>query len=323
MDPEIDLAKLKETYRADPLTYHIWSVAADCKVRSRAFWKHFTRMKRRHNWISVPLLILSSGTGVSSVAQIGGNGGATARALSVLVTVLGVSAAILTALQRYLRYSERAEESRYMAKSYARIARAIQYNMTLVESRAVVFKPEAFLKFVDGFHKDVDALLNESADVPHELLARRAAPFGWLRRRRAVPAAPAAPAPHVRVEMANAATEARDAAAATFEIPDWVRAPPGMTEMARGRPMRSPARVAEPEAVAPVTLDDIKGQISQYSAEQVRARDRAAATGAAAWLQRSPTFPRSPSLRWEDLPRRRRSRSRSRSRSPSPSPRGA
>lgn len=313
MDPEIDLAKLKETYRADPLTYHIWSVAADCKVRSRAFWKHFTRMKRRHNWISVPLLILSSGTGVSSVAQIGGNGGATARALSVLVTVLGVSAAILTALQRYLRYSERAEESRYMAKSYARIARAIQYNMTLVESRAVVFKPEAFLKFVDGFHKDVDALLNESADVPHELLARRAAPFGWLRRRRAVPAepgaAPAASAPHVRVEMAEAAPsgpgEARDAAAATFEIPDWVRAPPGMTEMARARPrVRSPARVAEPEAVAPVTLDDIKGQISQYSAGQARARDRAAATGAAAWLQRSPTFPRSPSLRWEDLPRR-------------------
>ena len=272
MDQEIDLAKLKETYRADPLTYHIWSVAADCKVRSRAFWQHFVRMKRRHNWISVPLLVLSSGTGVSSVAQIGGSDAATARALSILVTVLGVSVAILTALQRFLRYSERAEESRYMARNYAKIARAIQYNMTLVESQAIVFKPEAFLKFVESFHKDMDGLLGEATDLPHELLSRRASLRGWLGLRGARGGTGEAP----RVCVEKAQPRPRPDSAQHFD--DWVRTPPGMSAMVAERePARTPARIvdaASPSVDAryrPVTLDLIKEELSRRAA---RGRDR-------------------------------------------------
>ena len=285
MDQEIDLAKLKETYRADPLTYHIWSVAADCKVRSRAFWQHFVRMKRRHNWISVPLLILSSGTGVSSVAQIGGGNGAGA-ALSVLVTVLGVSVAILTALQRYLRYSERAEEARYMARSFARIARTIQYNMTLVESRAISFKPEAFVKFVDGIHKDMDTLLGETKDLPKELLSRREKLLGWLgvkgARSRGRDRAPSPP--RVCIEKASGAEsdaererDERDyeRGAAAREFDDWVRTPPGMSAMVAERePARTPARLVDAASPAvdaryqPVTLDRIKEELSLRAARE-------------------------------------------------------
>jgi len=297
MDQEIDLAKLKETYRADPLTYHIWSVAADCKVRSRAFWQHFVRMKRRHNWISVPLLILSSGTGVTSVAQIGGGNGAGA-ALSVLVTVLGVSVAILTALQRYLRYSERAEEARYMARSFARIARTIQYNMTLVESRAISFKPEAFVKFVDGIHKDMDTLLGETKDLPKELLSRREKLLGWLgvkgaRSRRGRDRAPSPP--RVCVERASGAESdaERDAerdyerGAAAREFDDWVRTPPGMSAMVAERePARTPARLADTPSVdaryRPVTLDRIKEELSLRAALENDWREREEGATAAA-----------------------------------------
>jgi len=128
-------------------------------------------MKFRHNVISIPLLIFSSVTGVSSVAQIGSSG--TNYGLSVIVTIFGVTTAILTALQRYFRYSERAEESKYMAKNYAKISRMIQHNMTLVESKAIQFQPEAFLKFVEGFHKEIDTILSEATDLPHELLPRK------------------------------------------------------------------------------------------------------------------------------------------------------
>ena len=282
MDQEIDLAKLKETYRADPLTYHIWSVAADCKVRSRAFWQHFTLMKRRHNWISVPLLILSSGTGVSSVAQIGGgNGAGAAQALTVLVTVLGVSVAILTALQRYLRYSERAEEARYMARSFARIARTIQYNMTLVESRAISFKAEAFVKFVDGIHKDMDTLLGETKDLPKELLSRREKLLGWLGvkgARRGLGRDRAPSPPRVCVERAGGAESdaERDAerGAAAREFDDWVRTPPGMSAMVAEREPAQLVDAASPSADAryrPVTLDVIKEELSRRAA---RGRDR-------------------------------------------------
>jgi len=173
MDKVIDLDTLKKKYTEDALPYHIWSVALDCKQRSLAFWLHCMRMKFRHNVISIPLLIFSSVTGVSSVAQIGSSG--TNYGLSVIVTIFGVTTAILTALQRYFRYSERAEESKYMAKNYAKISRMIQHNMTLVESNAIQFQPEAFLKFVEGFHKEIDTILSEATDLPHELLPRREA----------------------------------------------------------------------------------------------------------------------------------------------------
>jgi len=301
MDQEIDLAKLKETYRADPLTYHIWSVAADCKVRSRAFWQHFVRMKRRHNWISVPLLILSSGTGVSSVAQIGGGNGAGA-ALSVLVTVLGVSVAILTALQRYLRYSERAEEARYMARSFARIARTIQYNMTLVESRAISFKPEAFVKFFDGIHKDMDTLLGETKDLPKELLSRREKLLGWLGIKGARGRDRAPSPPRVCVERASGAESdaERDAerdyerGAAAREFDDWVRTPPGMSAMVAERePARTPARLADtPSADAryqPVTLDRIKEELSLRAAREHYQRERDDAAAGSPTRRRSAT----------------------------------
>jgi len=171
MDKVIDLDTLREKYTEDALPYHIWSVALDCKQRSLAFWLHCMRMKFRHNVISIPLLIFSSVTGVSSVAQIGSSG--TNYGLSVIVTIFGVTTAILTALQRYFRYSERAEESKYMAKNYAKISRMIQHNMTLVESNAIQFQPEAFLKFVEGFHKEIDTILSEATDLPHELLPRK------------------------------------------------------------------------------------------------------------------------------------------------------
>jgi hypothetical protein len=301
MDQEIDLAKLKETYRADPLTYHIWSVAADCKVRSRAFWQHFVRMKRRHNWISVPLLVLSSGTGVSSVAQIGGGNGAGA-ALSVLVTVLGVSVAILTALQRYLRYSERAEEARYMARSFARIARTIQYNMTLVESRAISFKPEAFVKFFEGIHKDMDTLLGETKDLPKELLSRREKLLGWLGIKGARRGRDRAPSPsRVCIEKASGAESdaerdaERGAASPAREFDDWVRTPPGMSAMVAERePARTPARIVEADARyhRPVTLDVIQEELSRRAALDNYWREREEGAAAAA---SSPTRRRSAS----------------------------
>jgi hypothetical protein len=233
----------------------------------------------------VPLLILSSGTGVSSVAQIGGGNGAGA-ALSVLVTVLGVSVAILTALQRYLRYSERAEEARYMARSFARIARTIQYNMTLVESRAISFKPEAFVKFVDGIHKDMDTLLGETKDLPKELLSRREKLLGWLgvkgARSRGRDRAPSPP--RVCIEKASGAEsdaererDERDyeRGAAAREFDDWVRTPPGMSAMVAERePARTPARLVDAASPAvdaryqPVTLDRIKEELSLRAARE-------------------------------------------------------
>lgn len=177
----IDLEALKNKYKNDSIPHHMWSIAFDCKKRRDAFWRHSRRLKTYNNILSVPLLILSSLTGLTSVAQLGvvtsenSNTEATSKiqqgiALPLVVTISGVLTAVLTASQRYFRYAERSEHSKLMAKNYARIARRIENTMMLVESSVATLEAETFKKFVEDIQKDVDSLMQEVDDMPEELV---------------------------------------------------------------------------------------------------------------------------------------------------------
>lgn len=176
----IDLEALKNKYKNDSIPHHMWSIAYDCKKRRDAFWRHARKMKTYNNIISVPLLILSSLTGLTSVAQLGvvtseNNNSEQQQqpqgiALPLVVTVSGVLTAVLTASQRYFRYAERSEHSKLMAKNYARIARRIENTMMLVESSVATLEAETFKKFVEDIQKDVDSLMQEVNEMPEELI---------------------------------------------------------------------------------------------------------------------------------------------------------
>lgn len=186
----IDLNALKLKYDFDSIPQHLWSIALDCKRRRDAFWRHSRKMKLYNNLLSIPLLILSSLTGLTSVAQLGvisysekvneegttltkTNGDSNNIAMPLVVTISGVSTAVLTAFQRYFRYAERSEHSKHMAKNYARIARRIENNMVLLESAAITIEPEMFKKFIEEIQKDVDSLMQEIDELPKELLNKR------------------------------------------------------------------------------------------------------------------------------------------------------
>lgn len=163
----IDIEELKKKYNVDSLPVHLWYVALDCKKRRDAFWRQYSRIKLKSNLVSIPMILLSSVTGVTSVANLSSS---FSTALPIVVSVFGVSSAVLTALQKYFRYPERAENSKHLAKTYGRIARRIENNMVLVESNAVKMAPEAFSKFLEDVQKDIDNLLAETDDVPKELV---------------------------------------------------------------------------------------------------------------------------------------------------------
>lgn len=171
----IDINALKDNYEDDPLPFHIWSIAIDCKRRRDAYWRHYKKMKTRANIVSIPLLILTSVTGLTSVANLSTDTNDKSTntnplALPIVVTIFGVSSAVISALQRYFRYSERGEHSKHMAKSYGRIARRIENTMVLLKSEATTMKSESFQKFVEEVQKDTESLLQETDDVPKELL---------------------------------------------------------------------------------------------------------------------------------------------------------
>lgn len=174
----IDLEALKNKYKEDSLPHHLWGNALDCKRRRDAFWRHSSKMRLYNNLISVPLLILSSITGLTSVAQLSSVSTEISNeteqtpniTMPVVVTVFGVSSAILTALQKYFRYAERSEHSKHMAKNYGRVARRIENTMVLVESSAIKMDAATFLKFVEEIQKDTDSLMQEMDDIPKELI---------------------------------------------------------------------------------------------------------------------------------------------------------
>jgi hypothetical protein len=174
----IDLEALKNKYKEDSLPHHLWGTALDCKRRRDAFWRHSFKMRLYNNLISVPLLILSSITGLTSVAQLSSVSTEISNeteqtpniTMPIVVTVFGVSSAILTALQKYFRYAERSEHSKHMAKNYGRVARRIENTMVLVESSAIKMDAATFLKFVEEVQKDTDSLMQEMDDIPKELI---------------------------------------------------------------------------------------------------------------------------------------------------------
>lgn len=180
----IDLDILKSKYVHDSLPHHLWYVALDCKRRRDAFWRHHIKMKFCNNVISIPLLILSSISGITSVLQVGNaeseQGLSKGVGLPVTVSIFSVSAAVLTALQRYFRYAERSEHSKHMAKNYARISKRIENNLVLVESAAVKMEPSTFLKFMEEVQKDTESLLQETDDMPKELLAPKRLPYDLM-----------------------------------------------------------------------------------------------------------------------------------------------
>lgn len=171
----IDLDILKSKYNHDSLPHHLWYMALDCKRRRDAFWRHHKHMRVKSNIIGIPLLILSSVSGITSVLQVGnvetGDRISMGLSLPIAVSFFSVSAAILTALQKYFRYAERSEHSKHMAKNYARISKRIENNLVLIESAAIKMEPSTFLKFMEEVQKDTESLLQETDDMPKELIA--------------------------------------------------------------------------------------------------------------------------------------------------------
>ena len=165
-DVIINVDVLKNETPRDYLIHYLEKRASHCRLRRQAYWEHFSSMKFKHNVISIPLLIVSSGTGVASAAQLNGH---VTDEIGILVTVLGVSSAILTAVQRYCGYSERAENSKLMAKSWGRLSRRIENTLLFVKSKATSVNDTVFTKMVEEIQKDIDAVAQQAEDIPSKL----------------------------------------------------------------------------------------------------------------------------------------------------------
>lgn len=151
------------------LNYYLWILARDCKLQKRAYWKQYYKYKKYNNIISIPTLIISSGTGITSVAQFG-TSESYRNVLTWCVTICSITATVLTTIQRYFRFGERATLSKSIAKSYNRLAQKIQSTLQIYESD-ILEKPDLY-QFYISVQKELDVIITELDDIPLDIVER-------------------------------------------------------------------------------------------------------------------------------------------------------
>lgn len=153
--------EIREAPAQDDYLFEYLKSYEDLCARYRDVYNvHALKLRNRHNYVSVPLLVVTSATGVIASVQ-------TFRTPGILV---GAFSAILTAVQRYCAYAERAENARMTAKSHAKIIRKIENVKLVMKSDTVHATPEIFAKYIREIQTEIDSAQENASEVPWELL---------------------------------------------------------------------------------------------------------------------------------------------------------
>jgi hypothetical protein len=127
-----------------------------------AYNVHAVHLKNRQNFIAVPLLVITSATGViaglDSLPRTAG-------------VVVGAASAILTAIQRYCAYAERSENARMTAKSYSKIINKIQAVKLSMNSKVLEnMSKDMFANLIREIQGLSNSTRENALEMPWELL---------------------------------------------------------------------------------------------------------------------------------------------------------
>ena len=131
-----------------------------CEKCRDAYDIHAVHLKIKHDLVTVPLLIITSATGVIAGLNIS----------STVGIIVGAASAVITAIQRYCGYAERSENARMTAKNHARIIRKIDNMFLVMDSNIVQISREMFSKFLRDIQSEIDSTHENAKDIPWELL---------------------------------------------------------------------------------------------------------------------------------------------------------
>jgi hypothetical protein len=145
------------------ITDHLWTWCNKSKIRRDAYWTEYYDYCFKNNLLSIPLIVISSLTGVATIANVGTT--LDPVVIGWLSTGLAFTTSMLAALQRYFKYGERAEQCKAIAKNYTRIAYNIEFTTNLFNA-AETKEIERIVDFSKIIRKDLELLINETNDIP-------------------------------------------------------------------------------------------------------------------------------------------------------------
>ena len=147
-------------YNDDSLKDYLKKYKNICEKCRDAYDIHAVHLKIKHDLVTVPLLIITSATGVIAGLNIS----------STVGIIVGAASAVITAIQRYCGYAERSENARMTAKNHSRIIRKIDNMFLVMDSNIVNISKEMFSKFLRDIQSEIDSTNENAKDIPWELL---------------------------------------------------------------------------------------------------------------------------------------------------------
>lgn len=153
----------------DKIMKSLYKLAHEFEIKRNIYWKHYKSLRNCNHYLSIPLLFITSFTAATSSAQasiVNSN----VRTLPIIISVFGVSSAILTALQKYLRYAERSETSKYISKMYGLIASKVKGQIEVINAGHKIPTQKEYNAFLDKINEEAQSLQLEIDVVPTALM---------------------------------------------------------------------------------------------------------------------------------------------------------
>lgn len=137
-----------------------------------AHYSMATRLRRRNVWLGLPVVILSTVVGTSVFATLSRDT-ATPDSLKVVVGSLSVLAAILAALQTFLRFAARGEQHTLAADWYAAVRREMEEIMATPHAQR-----EKPVPTLDRLRKEMNKIGSQAPMVGEKAWADAASRYG-------------------------------------------------------------------------------------------------------------------------------------------------
>ncbi len=125
-----------------------------------AHYEMADRLGRRASWFGLPVILITVVVGTSSFASIAE--GAVSTSAKIAVGLLSVLATILSALQTFFKFSERAEKHRRCGAQYGAVERELE--ATIAEEGASI---DAL--YVASMREKLDQLAEDAPHVPWQV----------------------------------------------------------------------------------------------------------------------------------------------------------
>jgi Protein of unknown function (DUF4231) len=126
--------------------------------------KHYVRL---NYWLGIPVIIFTTFVGTSVFATL--DKSVDIKFIKIMIGFISILAAVLTALQTFFRFSDRAEKHRTAAARYGVIEREIQQILAYPSQKKIDLLQGSLELLLDKLRDRIDALATEAPEIPQRV----------------------------------------------------------------------------------------------------------------------------------------------------------